>query len=354
MSAVADATLAIACSQKAELPAALDLRSTALHGIRHYKYALSGTFLPSGLPNDARVLTPLLADLEDAARLDSIKGRGWEERLAEMRRLVPAEARITSKFAVRLDEAGPIPLDFQELDPSLSGCPRPGCSGKECSGEDAHITKAKDAVAHFTNGANGFHEESSGELPAVSLHGPNELTLALDTKQPNEGHPIRIPRLLIRSPTTSSAPTLAWRAHLTAALKSSPPRPTSEASTRFSWSCSSSRTSGAPRARVPSHAASDGFGSSSSCPPPSRRLLPIPATGWSSSPRSMSFPVSRRSLVPTTSVSRAIALPFLRSKLIPLLSYSCRGMALVDDGLLARLQAARDSSSHGNGGFSSH
>lgn len=46
MSAVADATLAIACSQKAELPAALDLRSTALHGIRHYKYALSGTFAP--------------------------------------------------------------------------------------------------------------------------------------------------------------------------------------------------------------------------------------------------------------------------------------------------------------------
>lgn len=146
MSAVADATLAIACSQKAELPAALDLRSTALHGIRHYKYAL--------------------ADLEDAARLDPVKGLGWEDRLSEMRRLVPAANRITSRFATRLDAAGPISFDFQELNAPRSACPRPGCSGKSCSGEDAHVVKAKDAVAHFTNGTangtNGHRQDAVG------------------------------------------------------------------------------------------------------------------------------------------------------------------------------------------------
>ena len=105
----------------------------------------------------------LRPDLEDAARLDSIKGRGWEERLAEMRRLVAPNSRITSRFAVRLEEAGPIPLDFQELESAPSACPRPGCSGKECSGEDAHITRAKDAVAHFTNGANSHLAKSTSE-----------------------------------------------------------------------------------------------------------------------------------------------------------------------------------------------
>ncbi|KAK4052852.1 hypothetical protein OIV83_002140 [Microbotryomycetes sp. JL201] len=78
MNAVADATLAIACAQKAELPAALDLRSTALHGIRQYKFALS--------------------DLEDAALLDPSKCGTWNERFVEMDRLVPDRERIHSRF----------------------------------------------------------------------------------------------------------------------------------------------------------------------------------------------------------------------------------------------------------------
>lgn len=84
MSAVADATLAVACSRGDELPTALDLRSTALHGIRHYKFALS--------------------DLEDAARIDPMKGAGWEERLTEMHRAVPVESRVKSRFSERLDK----------------------------------------------------------------------------------------------------------------------------------------------------------------------------------------------------------------------------------------------------------
>ncbi|KAM0786963.1 hypothetical protein ACM66B_002382 [Microbotryomycetes sp. NB124-2] len=78
MNAVADATLAIACAQKAELPAALDLRSTALHGIRQYKFALS--------------------DLEDAALLDPSKCATWNERFLEMDRLVPDRERVHSRF----------------------------------------------------------------------------------------------------------------------------------------------------------------------------------------------------------------------------------------------------------------
>ncbi|KAK4057355.1 hypothetical protein OIO90_001422 [Microbotryomycetes sp. JL221] len=78
MNAVADATLAIAYAQKAELQAALDLRSTALHGIRQYKLALS--------------------DLEDAAMVDLSKRKTWEDRFAEMYKLVPSNDRKTSEF----------------------------------------------------------------------------------------------------------------------------------------------------------------------------------------------------------------------------------------------------------------
>lgn len=96
-----------------------------------------------------------MADLEDAARLDPVKGRGWEDRLAEMRRLVPVGTRITSRFAARLEAAGPIPLDFQEIEAAPAACSRPGCSPDGCAGEATHMAKAKDAVAHFTNGTNG-------------------------------------------------------------------------------------------------------------------------------------------------------------------------------------------------------
>lgn len=46
-------------------------------------------------------------DLEDAARIDPVKGasRAWQDRLAEMRRQVPADTRHKSRFSMLLDES---------------------------------------------------------------------------------------------------------------------------------------------------------------------------------------------------------------------------------------------------------
>lgn len=111
MSAVADATLAIACSQSNELPSALDLRSTALHGIRHYKLALSGTsFLFTSQQDPPSGSCASFADLDDAALIDPVKGVDWLPRLLDMRRLVPESSRMRSKFAQRMALEGlPVP-----------------------------------------------------------------------------------------------------------------------------------------------------------------------------------------------------------------------------------------------------